>query len=111
MRPSREIAIESGQMSKTDNPLKSAPHTAFDLVDWERSYPAKLGVYPAGIDNGKYWCPVNRVDNVYGDRHLVCTLPLDYPAVDPTGAMFGSSHSQKRSDRHNRSPRDLMRPR
>jgi glycine dehydrogenase len=66
--------IEAGRMPKTDNPLKNAPHTAVDLVDeeWKRPYSRMLGCYPAGLDGGKYWCPVNRIDNVYGDRHLIC---------------------------------------
>jgi glycine dehydrogenase len=74
--------IEAGRMSKSDNPLKNAPHTAFDLVDeeWKRPYSRKLGCYPAGLDGDKYWCPVNRIDNAYGDRHLICncTLPVRY---------------------------------
>jgi glycine dehydrogenase len=72
----REIReIETGRMSKSDNPLKKAPHTAFDLLDeeWKRPYSRTVGCYPAGLDGDKYWCPVNRVDNAYGDRHLVCS--------------------------------------
>jgi glycine dehydrogenase len=67
--------IETGRMSKNDNPLKNAPHTALDLVDeeWKRPYPRALGCYPAGLNGDKYWPPVNRIDNAYGDRHLVCT--------------------------------------
>jgi glycine dehydrogenase len=67
--------IETGRMSKNDNPLKNAPHTALDLADdnWAHPYPRMLGCYPAGANGDKYWCPVNRIDNVYGDRHLVCT--------------------------------------
>jgi glycine dehydrogenase len=69
-----EIAeIEAGRMPGNDNPLKNAPHTAFDLLDeWKRPYARALGCYPAGLDAGKYWCPVNRIDNAYGDRHLIC---------------------------------------
>jgi glycine dehydrogenase len=67
--------IETGRMSKSDNPLHNAPHTALDLADdnWTHPYPRMLGCYPAGASGDKYWCPVNRVDNVYGDRHLVWT--------------------------------------
>ena len=67
--------IEAGRMPKNDNPLKNAPHTALDLValDWNRPYSRELACYPAGLDSDKYWCPVNRIDNVYGDRHLLCT--------------------------------------
>ena len=70
-------SIETGGMSKNDNPLKNAPHTALDLADddWTRPYPRMLGCYPAGASGDKYWCPVNRIDNVYGDRHLLCTCP------------------------------------
>jgi glycine dehydrogenase len=69
--------IEAGQMSKSDNPLKNAPHTAFDLADdeWTRPYSRTRGCFPAGLDGDKYWCPVNRIDNVYGDRNLICTCP------------------------------------
>jgi glycine dehydrogenase len=69
--------IETGRMSKNDNPLKNAPHTALDLADdnWAHPYPRMLGGYPAGSTGDKYWCPVNRIDNVYGDRHLICTCP------------------------------------
>jgi glycine cleavage system P protein (glycine dehydrogenase) len=72
--------IETGRMSKNDNPLKNAPHTALDLADnnWTHPYPRMLGCYPAGMSGDKYWCPVNRIDNVYGDRHLVCArLPIE----------------------------------
>ena len=67
--------IETGRMPKNDNPLKNAPHTALDLVDeeWKRPYPRALGCFPAGLNGDKYWPPVNRIDNAYGDRHLVCT--------------------------------------
>ncbi|MEQ9039684.1 MAG: aminomethyl-transferring glycine dehydrogenase [Silicimonas sp.] len=70
-------AIEKGEADPENNPLKNAPHTVEDLVgDWDRPYTREQGCYPAGADrDGKYWPPVNRVDNVYGDRHLVCTCP------------------------------------
>jgi len=69
--------IETGRMPKNDNPLKNAPHTALDLADeaWTHPYPRRLGAYPAGAHSDKYWCPVNRIDNVYGDRNPVCTCP------------------------------------
>ncbi len=70
--------IETGRMSRSDNPLKNAPHTAFDLADeeWKKPYSRALGCYPAGLDGDKYWCPVNRIDNAYGDRHLICNCLL-----------------------------------
>ncbi|WP_289042807.1 aminomethyl-transferring glycine dehydrogenase [uncultured Aliiroseovarius sp.] len=69
--------IEDGKIDPENNPLKNAPHTYVDLVgDWDRPYTREQGCFPAGsfrVD--KYWSPVNRVDNAYGDRHLVCTCP------------------------------------
>ena len=70
-------AIEDGKIDPENNPLKHAPHTVNDLVgDWDRPYSREQGCFPPGsfrVD--KYWPPVNRVDNVFGDRHLVCTCP------------------------------------
>ncbi|MGZ2256119.1 aminomethyl-transferring glycine dehydrogenase [Roseobacter sp. A03A-229] len=70
-------AVEAGEMDAENNPLKHAPHTVEDLVgDWERPYTRDEGCFPPGAFRvDKYWPPVNRVDNVYGDRHLVCTCP------------------------------------
>lgn len=69
--------IEEGKIDAENNPLKRAPHTVEDLVgEWDRPYSREQGCYPAGAFRvDKYWPPVNRVDNVYGDRHLVCTCP------------------------------------
>jgi glycine dehydrogenase len=70
-------AVESGSVAVEDSPLRHAPHTMEDLIrDWDRVYSREAGCFPPGafrID--KYWPPVNRVDNAYGDRHLVCTCP------------------------------------
>jgi glycine dehydrogenase len=81
-----EIAkVESGEWPRDNNPLVNAPHTVEDLFgDWDRPYSRKVACHPPGsfrVD--KYWAPVNRVDNVYGDRHLVCTCPPleDYMAA------------------------------
>ncbi len=70
-------AIEDGRMDKDDNPLKNAPHTVEDLVgEWNRPYSREQACFPPGAFRvDKYWSPVNRVDNVYGDRNLVCTCP------------------------------------
>ncbi|MFT5743354.1 MAG: glycine dehydrogenase [Paracoccaceae bacterium] len=73
-----EIAkVEAGEWPQDNNPLKRAPHTMQDLVsDWDRPYSRQEACFPPGsfrVD--KYWAPVGRVDNVYGDRHLVCTCP------------------------------------
>ena len=69
--------IEDGKYPKDNNPLCNAPHTVQDLVgDWERPYSREQGCFPPGsfrVD--KYWPPVNRIDNVHGDRHLICTCP------------------------------------
>ncbi|TNF57633.1 MAG: glycine dehydrogenase (aminomethyl-transferring) [Rhodobacteraceae bacterium] len=69
--------IEEGRIDRENNPLKMAPHTMEDLVrDWDRPYTREQGCFPPGAFRvDKYWPPVNRVDNVYGDRHLVCTCP------------------------------------
>ncbi|MPZ57749.1 MAG: aminomethyl-transferring glycine dehydrogenase [Rhizobiales bacterium] len=71
-------AIEEGRMGAKNNPLRNAPHTAFDLMedDWRRPYRRQEACFPVtSLLTDKYWCPVNRIDNVYGDRHLVCTCP------------------------------------
>ncbi len=70
-------AVESGEADAENNPLKHAPHTVEDLIgDWDRPYSREQGCYPAGAFRvDKYWPPVNRVDNAYGDRHLICTCP------------------------------------
>ena len=70
-------AIELGRMDRVDNPLKNAPHTVEDLVgEWSRPYSRETACFPAGAFRvDKYWPPVNRVDNVHGDRNLVCSCP------------------------------------
>lgn len=69
--------IEEGKYPKDNNPLCNAPHTVQDLVgDWGRPYSREQGCFPPGsFKVDKYWPPVNRIDNVHGDRHLVCTCP------------------------------------
>lgn len=69
--------VAEGRIDSKNNPLKNAPHTTADLVaDWERPYSREAGCFPVGAFRvDKYWPAVNRVDNVYGDRHLVCTCP------------------------------------
>ena len=70
-------AIEDGRMDKSNNPLKNAPHTVEDLIgEWNRPYSREAACFPAGAFRvDKYWPPVNRVDNVHGDRNLVCSCP------------------------------------
>ena len=73
-----EIAdIENGKIDGENNPLKNAPHTMEDLVkDWDRPYTREQGCFPPGAFRvDKYWPPVNRVDNVWGDRNLACICP------------------------------------
>ncbi|MBL1406475.1 MAG: aminomethyl-transferring glycine dehydrogenase [Rhizobiales bacterium] len=70
--------VELGEWSLEDNPLVNAPHTAEDLMadEWSFSYSRKQAGFPAGVDVAtKYWAPVSRVDNVHGDRNLVCSCP------------------------------------
>jgi glycine dehydrogenase len=74
-----EIAdVESGKADKEDNLLKNAPHTHHLLLqgDWPHPYSREAAYFPLHtIREDKYWPPVGRVDNVYGDRHLVCSCP------------------------------------
>ena len=68
--------IEQGQLPQDDNPLKNAPHTAASLLkaEWPHAYSREAAAYPvAGLRRQKYWSPVGRVDNVYGDRNLFCS--------------------------------------
>ncbi|MDC3002608.1 aminomethyl-transferring glycine dehydrogenase [Paracoccaceae bacterium] len=69
--------IEDGKYPTDNNPLCNAPHTVQDLVGtWDRPYSREQGCFPPGAFKvDKYWPPVNRIDNVYGDRHLICTCP------------------------------------
>ena len=71
-------AIEDGEMDAEDNPLKNAPHT-IDMVcadDWNHAYSRDQAAYPLpSLRNDKYWSPVGRVDNVFGDMNLVCSCP------------------------------------
>ena len=71
-------AIERGDADRADNPLKHAPHTAAAVTadDWPHAYSRQQAAYPAAwVRAHKYWPPVARIDNAYGDRNLVCTCP------------------------------------
>jgi len=70
-------AVEAGEISAEDSPLRHAPHTVNDLVaDWDRKYSREQGCFPPGAFRvDKYWPPVGRVDNVWGDRNLTCICP------------------------------------
>lgn len=70
--------VRDGRSDRDDNVLKNAPHTAAALLSdsWSHSYTREQAAYPVDrLKDFKYWPPVGRVDNVYGDRHLVCTCP------------------------------------
>jgi len=74
----KEIAeVEEGKADHTDNVLKNAPHTHRLLLgEWKHPYTKEKAFFPLkGYPNDKYWPPVGRVDNVFGDRNLVCTCP------------------------------------
>jgi glycine dehydrogenase len=78
-----ESGVQNGGWPKDDNPLKNAPHTAESLLkaDWPHAYTREEAAYPLpALRRQKYWSPVGRVDNVYGDRNLFCScVPLsDY---------------------------------
>jgi len=71
-------AIENGSLSKTDNPLKNAPHTAQAVISdqWSRAYSREQAAYPAPwLRDHKFWPVVARIDNVYGDRNVFCSCP------------------------------------
>ncbi|MFC3996381.1 aminomethyl-transferring glycine dehydrogenase [Nocardiopsis sediminis] len=70
--------VADGGYDREDNPLKNAPHTAEALTadDWKRAYPRSEGAYPLPeLRQHKYWSPVGRIDQAYGDRNLVCACP------------------------------------
>jgi glycine dehydrogenase len=71
-------AVENGEADRANNVLKGAPHTLADLVDanWDRPYGREIAVFPvAALRNAKFWPTVNRIDQAYGDRNLVCSCP------------------------------------
>jgi glycine dehydrogenase len=70
-------AVENGDIKAEQTALRHAPHTAQDLTDeWSRAYSREQAVFPLkSLRQDKYWPPVGRIDNVYGDRNLVCSCP------------------------------------
>jgi glycine dehydrogenase len=70
-------AVADGRLDAADNPLVNAPHTALSIaLDWPHAYSREQAVFPVpSLHASKYWPPVGRIDNAYGDRHLVCTCP------------------------------------
>ena len=85
-------AIETGEADRLDNVLKKAPHTAQDLLTepWNRSYSRESAAFPAPwTRQSKFWPPVARIDNVYGDRNLFCTcVPVE--ATEPADEIANS---------------------
>jgi glycine dehydrogenase len=78
IRIRKEIdAVDAGTWPADDNPLVNAPHTAAEIAgEWTHPYTREQAVFPvASLKVGKYWPPVARIDNAYGDRHLVCSCP------------------------------------
>ena len=71
------VQVKEGQWPADDNPLVNAPHTAASVIsdEWQHAYTRQQGAYPTGHTDGKYWPSVARIDNVYGDKHLVCSCP------------------------------------
>ena len=70
--------VEAGELDVKDNMLKNAPHSAEEVSadEWDHPYSRSEAAYPVNsLRNNKYWCPVSRVDNVYGDRNLLCSCP------------------------------------
>ncbi len=70
--------VKSGEFDKNDNPLKNAPHTHTELTanEWKHKYDRECAAYPSTIlKTYKYWPPIARVDNVYGDKNLFCSCP------------------------------------
>ena len=70
--------VEAGTWPRDDNPLKAAPHTTAALLhaDWPHAYTREEAAFPlASLRRAKYWSPVGRVDNVFGDRNLMCSCP------------------------------------
>ncbi|MGH3473274.1 MAG: aminomethyl-transferring glycine dehydrogenase [Aeromicrobium sp.] len=68
-------AVAAGEYPADDNPLANAPHTARELLDWTHGYSIGAGCFPSGSTEDKYWPPVARVDQAYGDRNLTCSCP------------------------------------
>ena len=68
-------AVAAGEFPDGDNPLVNAPHAARELLDWQHAYPIATGVFPTGSTQDKYFPPVGRIDQAYGDRNLTCSCP------------------------------------
>jgi len=78
--------VTAGEWTAASSPLRGAPHTARALTgEWDRAYSREVAVFPNGFDPDKYWPPVTRVDQAYGDRNLVCSCPSPEAFAEESG--------------------------
>ena len=85
-------AVEDGRADRENNVVKNAPHTAMEVAasDWPHPYSRQEAVYPLPfVQANKFWPPVSRIDDAYGDRHLVCTCPPVEAYAEPAGVASG----------------------
>ncbi|GAB6069804.1 aminomethyl-transferring glycine dehydrogenase [Thiomicrorhabdus hydrogeniphila] len=97
------VNVVNGVLDEHDNPLIHAPHTANVVTsnNWNHSYSRELAAYPVdSLRSVKYWAPVGRVDNVYGDRHLICSCPpiTAYEHGDNEGGNSEHDNSEKNAN-------------
>jgi glycine dehydrogenase len=81
--------VETGVWSHDDSPLHHAPHPAVDVATdaWTHPYPRELAAFPLpSVRDDKYWPPVSRIDNAYGDRNVMCSCPPVAAFADPADA-------------------------
>jgi glycine dehydrogenase len=79
--------VAAGEWTPDGSPLRGAPHTSRALTgEWHRAYSRELAVFPGGFDPDKYWPPVGRIDQAYGDRNLVCACPSPEAFADGADA-------------------------
>jgi glycine dehydrogenase len=78
--------VTAGEWTPEASPLRGAPHTSRALTgEWDRAYSRELALFPGGFDPDKYWPPVSRIDQAYGDRNLVCACPSPEAFAEVTG--------------------------
>src|SRR4029077_9380953 len=76
--------VAAGEWTPEKSPVRRAPHTTRSLTgDWDRAYSREVAAFPTGYDPDKYWPPVARIDQAYGDRHLVCSCPPPEAFAEP----------------------------
>jgi glycine dehydrogenase len=90
-------AVEEGKVDRDDNPLKNAPHTAAMVMaeNWAHDYTRERAAFPlASLKRQKYWPPVGRVDNAYGDRNIMCScVPMSAYTADATESVSSAATS------------------